>query len=123
MTPLLRWGKGLLKLELLGPAGSDDDTPFGLLANADGRHLGIGFQGQVDAGIGAPSDAALAMELGAAACLVNTAVAQAKESVQMAHAMRLGVEAGRTAYLAGRIPRQPAATASSPTVGLPSVGR
>ncbi len=77
----------------------------------------------VDAGIGAPSDAALAMELGAAACLVNTAVAQAKESVQMAHAMRLGVEAGRAAYLAGRIPRQHSATASSPTAGLPSVGR
>src|SRR5260221_7781031 len=77
----------------------------------------------VDAGIGAPSDASLAMELGAAACLVNTAVAQAKESVQMAHAMRLGVEAGRAAYLAGRISRQPSATASSPTAGLPSVGR
>ncbi len=77
----------------------------------------------VDAGIGAPSDAALAMELGAAACLVNTAVAQAKESVRMAYAMRLGVEAGRAAYLAGRIARQPYATASSPAVGLPSVGR
>src|SRR2546430_1704422 len=77
----------------------------------------------VDAGIGAPSDAALAMELGAAACLVNTAVAQAKNPVQMAHAMKLGVEAGRAAYLAGRIPRQPSATASSPTVGLPSVGK
>jgi thiazole synthase len=76
----------------------------------------------VDAGIGAPSDAALAMELGAAACLVNTAVAQAKNPVQMAHAMKLGVEAGRAAHLAGRIPRQLYATASSPIVGLPSVG-
>jgi thiazole synthase len=76
----------------------------------------------VDAGIGAPSDAALAMELGAAACLVNTAVARAKNPVQMAHAMKLGVEAGRAAHLAGRIPRQLYATASSPTVGLPSVG-
>ncbi|MBV9688297.1 MAG: thiazole synthase [Ktedonobacteraceae bacterium] len=77
----------------------------------------------VDAGIGAPSDAALAMELGAAACLVNTAVALAREPVQMAHAIKLGVEAGRVAYLAGRIPRQAHASASSPTTGLPSIGR
>lgn len=76
----------------------------------------------VDAGIGVPSDAALAMEAGAAACLVNTAVAQAQKPVLMARAMRLGVEAGRAAYLAGRISRQPYATASSPTVGLPQVG-
>jgi thiazole synthase len=77
----------------------------------------------VDAGIGAPSDATLAMELGAAACLINTAVAQAREPVQMAHAMKLGVEAGRVAYLAGRIARQPYATASSPITGLPSADR
>lgn len=76
----------------------------------------------VDAGIGVPSDAALAMEAGAAACLVNTAVAQAQKPVQMAQAMRWGIEAGRAAYLAGRIPRQAHATASSPTVGLPQVG-
>lgn len=76
----------------------------------------------VDAGIGSPSDAALAMELGASACLVNTAVAQAKDPVQMAHAMKLGMEAGRAAFLAGRIPRQLYASASSPTVGLPVVG-
>lgn len=75
----------------------------------------------VDAGIGAPSDAALAMELGAAACLVNTAVAQAKNPEQMAHAIKLGVEAGRAAFLAGRISRQPHATASSPTTGLANV--
>src|SRR5579859_223258 len=75
----------------------------------------------VDAGIGAPSDAALAMEMGASACLVNTAVAQSKEPAQMAHAMKLGVEAGRAAYLAGRIPRQLYASASSPTVGLAHV--
>ena len=72
----------------------------------------------VDAGIGAPSDAALAMELGAAACLVNTAVARAKNPVQMAHAIKLGVEAGRAAFLAGRIPRQSYASASSPTTGI-----
>ncbi len=76
----------------------------------------------VDAGIGAPSDAALAIELGASACLVNTAVAKATNPVQMAHAMKLGMEAGRAAFFAGRIPRQIYATASSPTVGLPAVG-
>lgn len=76
----------------------------------------------VDAGLGVPSDAALAMEAGASACLINTAVAQAQNPLQMAAAMKLGIEAGRTAYLAGRIPRQAHATASSPTVGLPQVG-
>jgi thiazole synthase len=75
----------------------------------------------VDAGIGAPSDAALAMELGASACLINTAVAQAQNPVQMAYAMKLGIEAGRAAFLAGRIERRPYATASSPTTGLPSL--
>jgi thiazole synthase len=76
----------------------------------------------VDAGIGAPSDAALAMELGADACLVNTAIARAQNPVQMAHAIKLGVEAGRAAFLAGRIPRQAYASASSPTTGLPTLG-
>src|SRR5215469_11075468 len=72
----------------------------------------------VDAGIGVPSDAALAMESGAAACLINTAIAQSREPAQMAHAMKLGVEAGRAAYLAGRIARQSYASASSPISGL-----
>lgn len=72
----------------------------------------------VDAGVGAPSDAALAMELGASACLVNTAIAQAKNPIQMAHAIKLGVEAGHAAFLAGRIPRQSYASASSPTTGM-----
>jgi thiazole synthase len=72
----------------------------------------------VDAGIGAPSDAALAMELGADCVLVNSAMALATDPVQMAEAMRLGVEAGRKAYLAGRIPRRPEGTASSPTEGI-----
>ena len=76
----------------------------------------------VDAGIGVPSDAALSMEAGASACLVNTAVAQAQDPLLMAQAMKLGVEAGRAAYLAGRIPRRAQATASSPTVGLPQIG-
>jgi len=75
----------------------------------------------VDAGIGAPSDAAQAMELGASACLVNTAVAQAQNPARMAHAIKLGIEAGRAAFLAGRIERRPYAVASSPTSGLPNV--
>ena len=73
----------------------------------------------VDAGIGVPSDAALAMELGADAVLVNTAIAKAEAPSLMAEAMRLGVEAGRLAYLAGRMPVSPAAHASSPTKGVP----
>ena len=64
-----------------------------------------------------PSEAALAMELGADACLVNTAVAGAKKPELMAAAFREGVEAGRKAFLAGRIPRKAYAAASSPTQG------
>jgi thiazole synthase len=72
----------------------------------------------VDAGIGAPSDAALAMEIGADACLVNTAVALAENPALMAEAMAEGVRAGRKARLAGRIPKKPYASASSPTEGV-----
>jgi thiazole synthase len=72
----------------------------------------------VDAGIGAPSDAALAMESGADAVLVNTGVAKATDPALMAHAMKQGVEAGRAAYLAGRIERKAYAVASSPTEGV-----
>ena len=72
----------------------------------------------VDAGIGVPSEAALSMELGASACLINTAIARARNPAQMALAMRLGVEAGRNAYLAGRMPVLPFAAASSPTEGV-----
>ena len=72
----------------------------------------------VDAGIGSPSDASLAMELGADAVLVNSAVALAREPALMAEAIRLGVEAGRKGFLAGRIPRQPHASASSPAEGI-----
>ena len=73
----------------------------------------------VDAGLGVPSDASQAMEMGADAVLVNTAIAQAHDPAQMAEAFRLGVEAGRMAYLAGRIPRKEYAEASSPTAGVP----
>ena len=72
----------------------------------------------VDAGIGAPSDAALAMELGASACLVNTAIALAKDPPAMARAMALGVQAGRLAYRAGRIEKKAYASASSPLAGV-----
>lgn len=72
----------------------------------------------VDAGVGTASDAAVAMELGATAVLMNTAIAAAKDPVKMARAMRLGVEAGREAYEAGRMPRRLYATASSPLDGL-----
>jgi thiazole synthase len=72
----------------------------------------------VDAGVGTASDAAVAMELGCAAVLMNTAIAGARDPIAMAHAMRLGVEAGRLAYGAGRIPRKLYATASSPIEGL-----
>jgi len=72
----------------------------------------------VDAGVGTASDAAIAMELGVDAVLLNTAVAGAKDPVGMARAMRGAVEAGREAFLAGRIPRRRYATASSPVAGL-----
>lgn len=72
----------------------------------------------VDAGIGAPSDAALAMENGADAVLVNTAVARAQNPALMAAAMKQGVEAGRAAFLAGRIPSQRFAAPSSPQAGV-----
>jgi thiazole synthase len=75
----------------------------------------------VDAGVGTASDATVAMELGADGVLMNTAVAGANDPVAMARAMRLAVEAGRLAYLSGRIPRRMYATASSPVEGL--VGR
>ena len=72
----------------------------------------------VDAGVGTASDAAIAMELGCDGVLMNTAIAGAKHPVLMAHAMKLAVEAGRAAFLAGRIPRKRYASASSPVDGL-----
>jgi thiazole synthase len=72
----------------------------------------------VDAGIGVPSDAAMAMELGADAVLVNTAIALAKDPALMAEAIKGGVEAGRKAYLAGRMPKRGEASSSSPTEGI-----
>lgn len=72
----------------------------------------------VDAGVGTASDAAIAMELGCHGILMNTGIAGAKDPVKMARAMHLAVEAGRLAYLSGRIPKKLYATASSPVSGL-----
>ena len=72
----------------------------------------------VDAGVGTASDAAVAMELGVTAVLMNTAIAGAKDPLKMAHAMRHGVAAGRLAFEAGRIPKKLYAEASSPSEGF-----
>ncbi len=72
----------------------------------------------IDAGVGTASDAAEAMELGADGVLMNTAIAEAQDAVLMAEAMRAAVEAGRKAFLAGRIAKKLYATASSPLTGV-----
>jgi thiazole synthase len=72
----------------------------------------------IDAGVGTASDAAIAMELGCDGVLMNTAIAGAQDPVRMARAMRLAVEAGREAFLAGRIPKRLYANASSPLAGV-----
>jgi thiazole synthase len=72
----------------------------------------------IDAGVGTASDAAKCLELGAAAVLTNSAIACAKDPVKMASAMKAGVEAGRMAYLAGRMPKKFYASASSPSEGI-----
>ncbi len=79
----------------------------------------VGVPVLVDAGIGTASDAAVAMELGCDGVLMNTAIAKAREPERMAHAMKLAVEAGREAFLAGRMAKKPyEASASSPASGL-----
>ena len=72
----------------------------------------------VDAGVGTASDACLTMEQGVDGILMNTALAEARDPVVMAWAMRLAVEAGRSAYLAGRMPRREIAVPSSPVAGM-----
>src|SRR5580693_483552 len=76
----------------------------------------------VDAGVGTASDAAIAMELGFEGILMNTAIAEAEDAEKMAEAMKLAVEAGRLAHLAGRMPRKLYASASSPLVGVVGQG-
>jgi thiazole synthase len=71
----------------------------------------------LDAGVGTASDATIAMELGADGVLMNTAIAEAKDPVAMATAMKLAVEAGRLAYVAGRMGKRMYASASSPLAG------
>ena len=78
----------------------------------------VGVPVIVDAGVGTASDAAIAMELGCTAVLMNTGIAGAKHPVLMAEAMRLAVDGGRKAFRAGRMPRRDYANASSPTAGL-----
>ncbi len=72
----------------------------------------------VDAGVGTASDATVAMELGCEGVLMNTAIAEAKDPIKMAHAMRLAIDSGRLAFEAGRMPRKRYADASSPESGL-----
>jgi thiazole synthase len=72
----------------------------------------------VDAGVGTASDAAIAMELGYDGVLMNTAIAEAEDAVKMAEAMKFGVQAGRLAYLSGRMPKRLYASASSPLAGV-----
>jgi len=72
----------------------------------------------VDAGVGTASDATIAMELGCEAVLLNSAIAHAQDPILMARAMKHAVEAGRLAYLAGRMPKKLYASASSPLDGL-----
>jgi thiazole synthase len=72
----------------------------------------------VDAGVGTASDAAIAMELGADGVLMNTAIAEAQDPANMATAMKLAIQAGRLAYVAGRMPKRLYASASSPLAGV-----
>src|SRR6266404_2346077 len=72
----------------------------------------------VDAGVGTASDATIAMELGADAVLMNTAIAESKDPLKMAEAMKLAIEAGRLAFLSGRMPKRLYASASSPIIGV-----
>jgi thiazole synthase len=113
------------KLEALGaaavmPLGAPIGSGMGIRNPANLRIIleQAGVPVIVDAGVGTASDAAVAMELGADGVLMNTGVAEARDPVAMARAMRLAVEAGRLARGAGRIPRKLYATASSPLDGL-----
>jgi thiazole synthase len=103
-------------MPLAAPIGSGLGirNPYNILTIVENARVPI----LVDAGVGTASDAAIAMELGCAGVLMNTAIAAAKNPVLMAQAMKKGIEAGREAYLAGRMPRKRFASASSPIDGL-----
>jgi thiazole synthase len=103
-------------MPLAAPIGSGLGirNPYNILTIVENAKVPI----LVDAGVGTASDAAIAMELGCAGVLMNTAIAAAQNPVLMASAMRKGIEAGREAFLAGRMPRKRFASASSPLDGL-----
>ncbi|NOS89891.1 MAG: sulfur carrier protein ThiS [Methylococcaceae bacterium] len=103
-------------MPLAAPIGSGLGirNPYNILTIVENANVPI----LVDAGVGTASDAAIAMELGCAGVLMNTAIAEAKNPILMATAMRNGIMAGRQAYLAGRMPRKRFASASSPIDGL-----
>ena len=103
-------------MPLAAPIGSGLGirNPYNVLTIVENAEVPI----LVDAGVGTASDAAMAMELGCDGVLMNTAIAGAKDPVLMASAMKKAIEAGREAYLAGRIPRKRFASASSPLDGL-----
>ena len=102
-------------MPLAAPIGSGLGirNPFNILTILENAHVPI----LVDAGVGTASDAAIAMELGCDGILMNTAIAEAKNPVLMASAMRKAIEAGREAFRAGRMPRKRYASASSPIDG------
>jgi thiazole synthase len=102
-------------MPLAAPIGSGLGirNPYNILSIIENASVPI----LVDAGVGTASDAAIAMELGCDGVLMNTAIAGARDPVLMASAMRKAVEAGREAFLAGRIPRKRYASASSPIDG------
>jgi thiazole synthase len=103
-------------MPLAAPIGSGlgIQTPYNLLTIIENAGVPV----LVDAGVGTASDAAVAMELGCDGVLMNTAIAGARDPVLMASAMRKAVEAGREAFLAGRIPKKRFASASSPVDGV-----
>jgi thiazole synthase len=102
-------------MPLAAPIGSGLGirNPYNILTIVENAKVPI----LVDAGVGTASDAAVAMELGCDGVLMNTAIAAAKNPVLMASAMRKAIEAGREAFLAGRMPRRRYASASSPLEG------
>jgi thiazole synthase len=103
-------------MPLAAPIGSGLGirNPYNILTIVENANVPI----LVDAGVGTASDAAIAMELGCDGVLMNTAIAAAKNPILMASAMKKGIEAGREAFLAGRMPRKRFASASSPIDGL-----
>lgn len=103
-------------MPLAAPIGSGLGirNPYNILTIVENAKVPI----LVDAGVGTASDAAMAMELGCDGVLMNTAIAEAKNPILMASAMKLGIQAGREAYLAGRMPKKRFASASSPLDGL-----